>query len=409
MQKTIGFDTETFLISSGNQIPQLVCMSLYNPEGKQSILLERERAVPKFRELLFDPNVVLVSFNAPYDLAVMCRQDWSLCRPIIQAIRNGRIRCGWIRETLFDIATGVFSFRRKAKGAYSLAKVVERKFDVHVEKEDTWRLKYGLLDGVRAEDYPEDARTYALEDARWHYLVWAKQELELQEDDLDEVPDERPQLETAFWMYLMQAWGLRTDPKAVYKLDVEMTTEINALRVELVKQQIVRAKTKRDKKIIAETAPEDLSRVLAGLAREKKVSRDLKLITQLVVEDCTARGLKPVMTEPSKKFPQGQVCLDDEELAKTIDPRLAPLRRFLELSHNYNLYMPFLQRGTREPINARWNVLVETGRTSCSKPNLQNPPRKGGFRECFVPRGPSWETVEVPDDYVLQPGEEIVK
>ncbi len=284
--KTIwGVDVESFLITPGNQIPKLVCMSLYTPEGKQSILLERERAVPKFRELLEDPNVTIVIFNAAFDLAVFCRQDWSLCRPIIQAIRDGRIRCVWVRETLFDIASGVFSFRRKAKGAYSLAKVVERKFDVHVEKEDTWRLKYGLLDGVKAEDYPEDARQYALDDARWHYLVWAKQEMDLAEDELDEVPDERPQLETAFWMFLMQAWGMRTDPQAVYKLDVAMRTEIDALRVVLVGQKIIRAKTKRDMKIIAETPPEDLSRVLAGLAREKKVSRDLKLITQLVVED----------------------------------------------------------------------------------------------------------------------------
>lgn len=381
MTKTVwGLDTETWLLSPGNQVPKLVCMSLYNPEGKQQILLERERAVPKFRELLEDPNVTIVIFNAPFDLAVLCRQDWSFAKPIIQAIRDGRIRCVRIRAMLFDIASGDFAFRRQTKGGYSLAGLVKRKFDVELAKEDTWRLRYGLLDGVKAEDYPVDARTYALEDARWHYLAFAKQETDLQEDDLDEVPDERPQLETAFWMYLMQAWGVRTDPEYVAKLDREMTTEMNALRVKLLEQKIVRAKTKRDLALLAVTPAAKLSEVCAALAREKKVSLDTKLVQRLVEEDCNARGEKPALTAT------GLICIDDEELKKTTDPKLAPLRRFLELNHNYGLYMRYLKAGTTEPIHPSWNVLVETGRTSCRAPNAQQLPRKGGFRECFKAR-----------------------
>ena len=49
-------------------------------------------------------------------------------------------------------------------------------------------------------------------------------------------------------------------------------------------------------------------------------------------------------------------------------------------------FIPVLLQGTQVPINPRWNVLVATGRTSCSKPNLQQLPRKGGVRECFIPR-----------------------
>ena len=30
--------------------------------------------------------------------------------------------------------------------------------------------------------------------------------------------------------------------------------------------------------------------------------------------------------------------------------------------------------------------MVNTGRTSCRKPNVQNQPRLGGVRECWVPR-----------------------
>jgi DNA polymerase-1 len=48
--------------------------------------------------------------------------------------------------------------------------------------------------------------------------------------------------------------------------------------------------------------------------------------------------------------------------------------------------VPILERGTRVPINASFSPILETFRTSCSKPNLQNPPRKGEVRQCFVPR-----------------------
>ena len=46
-------------------------------------------------------------------------------------------------------------------------------------------------------------------------------------------------------------------------------------------------------------------------------------------------------------------------------------------------YVPILRQ---ESIHPRYNVLVATGRTSCRKPNMQNPPRDGGFRECFKSR-----------------------
>src|SRR5262249_25931349 len=36
-------------------------------------------------------------------------------------------------------------------------------------------------------------------------------------------------------------------------------------------------------------------------------------------------------------------------------------------------------------IHPNYNPLVRTGRTSCSRPNIQNLPRKGGFREAFIP------------------------
>ena len=47
------------------------------------------------------------------------------------------------------------------------------------------------------------------------------------------------------------------------------------------------------------------------------------------------------------------------------------------------------------PINPEFGSIKVTQRTSCRRPNLQQLPRKGGIRECFVPRG--YEAAEIPD------------
>lgn len=49
-------------------------------------------------------------------------------------------------------------------------------------------------------------------------------------------------------------------------------------------------------------------------------------------------------------------------------------------------YIPPLEHGTRWPINVRYRPLMETGRTSASKPNIQNLPKAPGVRECYIPR-----------------------
>jgi DNA polymerase I-like protein with 3'-5' exonuclease and polymerase domains len=39
----------------------------------------------------------------------------------------------------------------------------------------------------------------------------------------------------------------------------------------------------------------------------------------------------------------------------------------------------------KDRVHPSYNVLVSTGRTSCYNPNIQQIPREGGIRECFIP------------------------
>lgn len=60
------------------------------------------------------------------------------------------------------------------------------------------------------------------------------------------------------------------------------------------------------------------------------------------------------------------------------------------------------------PFCPKVNPLLETERSAIEE-GLHSIPRKGGVRECICARPPQYEEIEVPDDYVLQPGEELVR
>jgi hypothetical protein len=99
-----------------------------------------------------------------------------------------------------------------------------------------------------------------------------------------------------------------------------------------------------------------------------------------VVDAYQRKDLEPPRTE------KGRVSTARLTLEESGDPVLEELATLANPSKLLSTYVPALLRGTKVPINARYNVLVASGRTSCGSPNLQNPPREGGVREAFVPR-----------------------
>jgi DNA polymerase I-like protein with 3'-5' exonuclease and polymerase domains len=50
------------------------------------------------------------------------------------------------------------------------------------------------------------------------------------------------------------------------------------------------------------------------------------------------------------------------------------------------VYLPLLADGIEQPIHCSVDPVLVSGRSSTFEPNMQNLPRAGGFRECFVPR-----------------------
>jgi DNA polymerase I-like protein with 3'-5' exonuclease and polymerase domains len=126
-----------------------------------------------------------------------------------------------------------------------------------------------------------------------------------------------------------------------------------------------------------------------GTVIPEEVTKNMKVIRDKVAAAYATKGLPVPMTEPDNEDAKPSVSTSRKTLKDTGEKDLIALAEVGVTGKLLQTYVPVLEGGTSVPINARYNVLLETGRTSCSKPNLQNPPRTGKVRECFVAR-PGW-------------------
>jgi hypothetical protein len=337
----IAIDTETELITPGNLAPRIVCLTV--AEGEHAEIFHHTEAYPVLRELL-ESDRVLVGHNVAYDFAVIARAWPDLMRLIFHAYACDRITDTQLREKLQHLGLGVYRGYDTVEGGrkkltYHLADLVQRRLGIHLEKEDTWRLRYGELRDVPLARWPADAVSYAIDDALSTWAVWQHQE----SDRTDLLVDQYRQARAAWWLHLMACWGLTTDAPAVNALAQQYQEEYNAIEKTLQGAGLVRADGTRDTK--------------AAKARMLEVCAD------------------PPLT------PTGQPKLDRDSCEATGDPDLMAYAEISGLKKKLGTDIELLRRGIIQP---RFDFL-ETGRTS-SKPNVQNLPRAPGVRECFVPR-----------------------
>jgi DNA polymerase I-like protein with 3'-5' exonuclease and polymerase domains len=355
--RVIAFDTETHLIKPGCIAPRMVCLTYtYESNGQiEKGILEREVGLDWFAIQITSPNVRLVGHHIFYDLGVIAAERPSLIPAIFRAIDEGRVTDTKIRQQMIDNARGELKFIEDEEGNlrgqdFSLAALVKRHLKKWISKgADTYRLRYNELDGVPLRDWPEAATKYAIDDAVYTLQVYYCQE----NDDSGSVdPREIGQIQAAWALYLIGMWGIRTDKAAVLKLQKKLQAELEALKAQLIP---------------------------TGFIREIG-SRDMKAIKARVVECYELLGKPVPLTEG------GDISTSRDTFGRSGDPYLKLVGEYVHVGKLLTTYVPVLLLGTEVPINATYNAILETYRTSCSRPNMQNPPRKGGVRECFVAR-----------------------
>lgn len=352
----IALDFETALIEPGLNAPPPVCVSYAGSIGEARIeVISLKGLIESF---LTEP--LIIGANIAFDLAVACAEWPELFPLVFKAYDEDRITDVQIRQKLIDCALGDLSFHQKTDG-YSLAALTKRLCDRELAKEGTWRLRYWELAGVPLWQWPEEAIEYPKEDAIATRDVFTVQESELAaEDRLCVLADQYRQARADFALQLAHCWGLRTDHVGVAALRAGCEGRMAELLPELTEAGLLRSTKK-------------------GITRCVRVAQ-ARMLQVCPNARLTAKGQELGLREIK------YVSVDEEACSDSGDPILEHYSEYAKLGSLLSGHVTAMEAGTVLPIHTRFEVLLETGRTSSSGPNVQNVRRLPGARECFVPR-----------------------
>lgn len=355
----VSLDTETTLIAAGELAPKLVCVSYCSEEDFQPHLRHHKDAdlYELLKQLL--ENETIIGANFAFDAAVLARKYPELLPLIFQAYFDGRILDIQLAQRLIDLAKGELDGYRLPEGtwikySYSLAALHERYGFGKLEKEDTWRLRYGELIDVPLAQWPRDAKQYALDDSVAPLKVYRSQ---LQYDEF--LVDLAAQSRAAFALHLMSCRGMVTDAKKCDEYIRETKAEIERCRLVCLDYGIVR--------------PDG--------------SRDTKAAKALMLAACETHEIAP------KRTKTGGVSLDAEACRDSGDETLQAYSTYSSSNTILQRAEKFKLGSAGVPLQTSFVTLLNNGRTASRAPsaplvgdNLQNLPRKGKLRNVFVPR-----------------------
>ncbi len=327
-------------------------------------------------------------------------------RRIFRLLSLGLVEDVMLREQLVDLAAGSLgkdheslteqgNARRKS---YSLKTLAKKYLDVDLDK-FTYRMGYSRYHNKPLSDYDEGAVGYITDDVETALHVATRQQQRAQLHGLPvgaRIPNSSEQSKAAFAFNLMSSWGIRTDLSKTQSLQADLDHWSRKLLYVLKDTGIVRATgcdagtcdTKRTKELVAKCYENAGLTVPMTVPKNGKGGGNISLKGS-VLEDISLIRLRG----DSKDVYDENGEIDENELFQEPLYAFSQFKSFQKIS---NTYVPVLLSGTQRPINARYDIIKETGRVSCWGPNLTNLPRGGTktvlqklqsrVREAFVPR-----------------------
>lgn len=375
----VGFDLETHPIQPGILAPPIVCGSTHED-------IFTAYKVPRMFAGIKLAGQTFAVANGAYDFGCVLAQTPKFFPDVWELYETRRVHDVLIFATLVAIAEGRLRdgelYSRKGKKMIDPSKgTITNRYNLSVvtqewlgrddaKRNDTYRTRYHELEHLPFSEWPEEALTYPVDDARntrdaaIAQLEWASR-TGFNYDDL------YTQQLAAFCLHLSSIVGLRTDGGRVEKLATELEAKREAIRQKALAWGFYREEKK-------------------GLVKNTKVLQD--------------RVREAYMGAPPTTE-KGAVSIARETLENSGDKQLV---EFAEVSNLDKLftYIPTLRAAAKAPLNTKCNILLATGRTSYDG-LVQIFPRKGGVRECFEFRGlgssvdyPALEAVTLAQSHV---------
>jgi DNA polymerase I-like protein with 3'-5' exonuclease and polymerase domains len=247
-------------------------------------------------------------------------------------------------------------------GKYNLAVMTKNMLGVELNKDETIRKGFGEFLKQGVVDYkaiPAESLAYAAHDAIATFELGQRLEEEccsVQQDTFQQNSGafgplgHNIQIKGDIALRAIEHVGVGVDLVAVEKLDQALVKGIEESKAVLARFGYIPSQP--GTKMV-------FNQIVAPLARERGV-------------------ILPVTPK------SGDICQAANALAPLADNEF--VAAFLEFKEREKLRSTYVShlREAGGRIFPHYNLLVRTGRTSCSSPNIQNLPRIGGVRECLV-------------------------
>lgn len=437
-----GLDVESFLIQPGRAAPRRVVTGYQAPNGERIVvttvqvfnldtkvgyvfrpgeshtdffLAFTDALVRNWLERVdekLEPTApkrgVLINQNIPFDFCVIAEEAYkeseergdAVLRRIFEMLDLGMVEDTRLRERLIDLAEGTLgkNFRDLTKDGnprpknYALKDMSRDYLGLDIDKV-TFRLAYHRWLGVDLSHWHPGAVSYVVDDTTLSLQAGAQQ---LKRAGIGIIPNSSEQTKAAFAFQLMSTWGIRTALDKVQAFDAELDREARRFQRILKEHGLIRsgreAGSKNEtavRKLVAELYEEAKMEVPltdGGKSGKRQVS-----LAGSVLEDIALIRLKK---EGKLKYVDKEETIVDE--TNLFEDPLYAYSQYVSITKLQTTYLPSLYEGALRPINAGFETILETGRTSWYKPNLTNLPRGGKktllarlqarVRQCFVPR-----------------------
>jgi len=371
LKQVVALDCETFRISPESPCPKVVCCSFWDSGSATTGGGVKGNHPKDYLEDILKSTLqgkeLVVGHNIAFDLACIAGSYPKLIPLIWDKFERMEVTDTKLRKRLQDLSTkGVFS--KKESLAYLVSNYLGE--DISDTKgEDTWRLRYCELDGMQAEDYPKEAYDYALNDARYTYEVWEKQEVQ---------PGSRAtetfQTACAFALHLMSLQGIATDPEYTNKLKEEVDKELDLANFQGIIEAGILIPAKP-----GEPYKKDPTKFKKGT--KEKVSK--KKLQTHIKELCKAN--KDLSVEYTEK---NNVSTSKETLEKYA-PHSTLIKEYLKRQASIRLRTTELPILEAPRVYPGFDVLKRSGRTSSFAqsllPSLNVQNQSPRIRPCYVP------------------------
>jgi len=357
--------------------------------SNRSIYFFWASALPQFLDLCSRVEGPVVAHNAAYDWSCISAMDTSYMPAIFDLFSKSKAQCTYIRSLIALNAGGWLKTDGLRKielqyGKYGTTSLVGAcsyfcGLDLSEAKDHDVQVTYYKVEGQDFDRWPSAYRKYLVQDVEYLHTLYMAQEqirfVELEEtrEEVNIFREASRRASYHFALTLASAWGLRVDAGAVADLRTRAENDVRDVADAMVTQ--------------------GFAVELKGRARERAIAKgklaikiDTLKVRERIQKIYTAQGREVPLTD------KGTVSTSRSILKDSGDPLLVSWAEVGDKRTVWSTFIPALEKAsqTHGVINTSFFPYSETGRVSARQPNLLNPPRSGGVRECVSARPGCW-------------------